>query len=161
MATQTYKKFVLYISSDNRDSTQFCYGSRECLKFVDPIKEDVTVQHVDRMMEAGVQLPEWLDGTPILVNTMEKTAHRGTDAYEYLKSIKSGNTQEPEEEEESGFLNGVMPDGEMYLHEAGDEIDLDHSANSAETQIINETKEGKVTENDLQRYMELRNKSGA
>lgn len=166
MSQQTYKKYVLYISSDDADATQFCYGSRECLKLIGPVKEDLTVQHVDRMLEAGVELPEWLDGTPILVNTMQKSALRGTYVYEYLKNVgtnkngRDGGTEpvkvEREQVADDGF-NGMTPNGEKYLHESVED-DLQHSENSPERQII-DSQQGKITENDLQRYMELRNKS--
>lgn len=165
MSEQTYKRYVLYISSDNQDATQFDYGSRECLKLIEPIKEDLTVQHVDRMLEANVEIPEWLDGTPILVNTMQKSALRGTSVYEYLKGLGSNakgdarkaQVEEKAADDDDGF-NGILPEGEKYLHESV-ESDLELTQNSAEQQIIG-AQQGKVTENDLQRYMELRNKGG-
>jgi hypothetical protein len=125
---------------------------------IDPIKEDVNVQHVDRMMEAGVALPDWLDGTPILVDTTEKKALRGTHAFEYLKNVSVPQVHTNQEEETDGF-EGMLPDGEKYLHSSGGELEMEQPPNSAERQIIDQTREGKVTENDLQRYMELRNKS--
>lgn len=161
MSQQTYKKFVLYVSSDDKDATQFCYGSRECLKLIEPLKEDVTVQHVDRMLEAGVEIPDWLNGTPILVNTMEKSALRGTDAFNFLRDIDTKMEVAEEENEVSNDLfQGMISDDENYMHDMSEEGNSKLEANSAERQILN-THEGKITENDLQRYMELRNKTVA
>tara|TARA_B100000787_G_scaffold65906_2_gene48330 strand:+ start:1348 stop:1860 length:513 start_codon:yes stop_codon:yes gene_type:complete len=170
MSEQTYKRYVLYISSDDADATQFCYGSRECLKLIEPIKEDVTVQHVDRMLEAGVEIPDWLDGTPILVNTVEKSALRGTGVYEYLKGIGAGNggagvnvegarkAKQVETDDDDGF-SGITPHGEKYLHESTDD-DLDFNENTPENQIM-DSQQGKITEDDVQKYMELRNKQAS
>lgn len=148
-----FKKFVLYIGQDARDPQRFCEGSRECLKLVEAIKQDVLVQNVDIMLERGVAIPEWLDGTPILVDTANKRALKGSDALDHLAEATTAPPASAAGE--ATAFEGVLPDGERYLH--AEEPDSQQQPLVPDPPAF--TREGKITENDVQRYMEMRKAS--
>ena len=149
-------KWVLYISQDKQNSEVFCPGSRECLRSINGNEGYINIQNVDAMLERGIELPPWLNGTPILVDVESKRALKGTDAVkgivELITTINAPNPElSPDLEDDEG-PQGILPDGERYLHQETPNQD-----------VINErpqqTREGKVTEEDLQAYMAQRNAS--
>ena len=48
------------------------------------LKEDVVVQSVSALLQKGVPLPSWLDGTPILVDTSTNEALKGSAAVQKI-----------------------------------------------------------------------------
>ena len=76
---------MLYVASDNADPTAMCPGSAVAMDLIDGFREDVDVQDVDKLCEQGVSLPEWLDGTPCVVNTLQKLAYKGSDCLDHLR----------------------------------------------------------------------------
>jgi hypothetical protein len=96
-----------------------------------------------------------LNGTPILVDVKSKTAMKGSHAISNVNTIlKSIHAPEPEENDQSfaDALQGMTPDGEKYLH-----------SEPSNQQVVNErpveTRQGKVTDEDLQAYVARRNAS--
>ena len=82
-------EWVLYVSQDKESPEVFCPGSRRCLNIINQLGCDVNVQNVDAMIAKGVELPDWLNGTPILVNIKSKQALKGSRAIEQCKHIQS------------------------------------------------------------------------
>ena len=78
------KEFVLYVNKCYSDMTQYDVGSSQCLKIIESMKDRVLVQDIDSILENDVELPSWLDGTPILVDTKSSTAHKGENAVSTL-----------------------------------------------------------------------------
>lgn len=151
----TENKWVLYISQDKQNSEVFCPGSRECLKAINGNEAYVNIQNVDAMLERGIELPPWLNGTPILVDVESKRALKGSDAVkgivEIITNMNAPNQDSADIEVDEG-PQGILPEGERYLHEE-----------TPNQEIINDrpqqTREGKITEEDLQAYMAQRNAS--
>jgi len=144
---------------------------------IDAVQGECTVQSVDRMLESGMELPPWLDGTPIVVDTWTKQARKGTVAYEYLREFATSVAERSERELEAAAevaqrakaasraaveaapaaapleMQGVLPPGERYLHDP-DEPAVNFSPDPG-SGVPNDAK---LTDVDLERYMELRNK---
>ena len=74
-----FEKFVLY-KSDRADDV----GSRTLLQAIEPVVEDFRVIDVSQLQ--AETLPEWLDGTPVVVDMRDKQrlAHRGSAALELV-----------------------------------------------------------------------------
>lgn len=73
------ENFVLYISKRADDR-----GSERLLQLIEPVHEDFRVVDVASLEKES--LPEWLDGTPIVVDvrTENRAAHKGTQALELV-----------------------------------------------------------------------------
>lgn len=137
---------VLYVARDIESTEDMCPGSTVCLSIIEKIEEGlINVQDCDILRESK-ELPSWLNGTPILVDDNEGIPHKGKHAIKKLRSIAATNPKKvklrtnPSDMTESGDLN--------------DDFKLD-------VQQVDEPSSGKVTEQDLQRYMEARNSSPA
>lgn len=84
------KRFMLYISGDADGSGRFCPGSRECIALIQATPQllrSTRFENVDVIMQENLTLPEWLHGTPTLVDTYLKRIIRGTHARDYLLGI--------------------------------------------------------------------------
>ena len=86
----TNKNYVLYVNDDNENLDNLCPGSQICASLLDGCT-DVHVQHVVPLIEKGIDLPEWLDGTPCLVDKKTSQAYRGTAAVNVCKTLKKKN----------------------------------------------------------------------
>lgn len=138
---------VLYVAHDLTDTEEMCPGSTVCLSIVEKIQENlINVQDCDILRESK-HLPEWLNGTPILVDDNEGVPHKGKDAIKKLRMIASTN---PRKVKASSQAQSVPEPGD----DLNDDFKLD-------IQQLEEAPSGKVTEQDLQRYMEARNSSPA
>ena len=71
-----FEKFVLYISDREHD-----VGSKKLAQLIHSVREDFRIIDVATLTES--ELPEWLDGTPILVDMREdeEVAYKGTEAF--------------------------------------------------------------------------------
>ena len=150
----TFKKYVLYIGHDHRNASVFCPGSKAAMELVKSLGEDALVQNVDVLLEKGVDLPEWLDGTPVLVNMETKQALKGSEAVKYLQNLSKPPPDEdhaPTMEE----MQGVLPGGESYLHGESDNFT---PSEPQQSHIMN--RDDKITDADLEAYMKLRNPDG-
>lgn len=84
-------RWILYVGNDARGGGRdFCRGSRACLAALDNLELDnmVTVQDCDSLRDEGVAFPDWLVGTPILIDRNTMTRYAGTDAVVQLTSIR-------------------------------------------------------------------------
>ena len=70
-----FEKFVLYTSDRAHDS-----GSRKLKAAIEPVREDF--RNIDVATLHADEIPEWLDGTPILIDMRErdKVAYKGGEA---------------------------------------------------------------------------------
>ena len=147
-----FKRWVLYVAQDVEDPAVFCKGSRKSVALAEPIKEDVLVQSIDALLEKGVDLPAWLTGSPTLVDTNTHMAYVGSKALLQLETIKTGETEAtPTSLNE---MEGVAAHGGR-VEFAQDDAFESQAVAGAES-IVND---GKVTEEELQRYMTKRNQA--
>jgi len=75
-----FEKFVLYKSDRSED-----VGSRTLLSAIEPVVEDFRIIDVSQLQSET--LPEWLDGTPVVVDMRDKQrlAHRGSAALDLIE----------------------------------------------------------------------------
>lgn len=153
---KTFKRWVLYIGQDNADPTIFCPGSRRAMKLIEPIKEDVSVQSIEVLLEKGVELPAWLTGTPTLVATDSRMAYIGSECIDELARVSSGGRQNEQARTYDDML-GAPASGASFEQA---EFEQDDSL-AAQPQQANGLmdKDGKITDEDVQRYMNSRNAS--
>lgn len=83
---QTSEKYVLYVNKSYRDNTKFCKGSESCLRHVQQ-NSDFLVQDIDEILRQGIELPSWLDGSPILVEVETGTASKGSHAVKRVAEL--------------------------------------------------------------------------
>ena len=139
---------VLYVSRDIQDPEMMCPGSIVCLAMIEKIEENlINIQDCDVLRKSKV-LPDWLNGTPILVDDERGVPYRGKDAIKQLRILQKQHPQRKkskatEENKNSTDLNDLNSDFQM------------------DVKPIQETSNGKITEQDLQRFMEARNSSPA
>jgi hypothetical protein len=84
---------VLYVGRDATSGEGECPGSRQCLALVDAQCVPCTVQHVETLYEAGVEIPNWLDGTPLLVDAVSRQAFKGTQAVAFLEGAARASAE--------------------------------------------------------------------
>ena len=138
---------VLYVAHDSEDNDQMCPGSTVCLSIVDKVEEGlINIQDCDILRESK-QLPSWLNGSPILVDDKEGIPHRGKEAVKHLREIAQENPRKLKKSQRKD--------------KGGEETDDLNSAFTLDVQPMKESSSSKVTEQDLQKYMEARNSSAA
>ena len=73
------ERFVAYVSDREADA-----GSRQLRALIGPVREDFRVVDVSTLQG---ELPDWLDGTPTLVDVrgVERVAHKGSAALELVR----------------------------------------------------------------------------
>ena len=86
METATY---VLYTNKSYTNPKELCPGSKECVRLA-AARPDVLVQDVDAIVQSGVALPAWLDGTPTVVDMAKSAASKGAAAVKLLQSLGNG-----------------------------------------------------------------------
>lgn len=157
---------VLYVSQDKHDDTSMCPGSLVCLSIVEKLPDEIiSVQNADILRRTTSDLPEWLDGTPILINEDEGVPYRGKDAIVKLQTIlrslpppsRSRSESTPESKQLSKPIKSRKT-SEISAEPQKETLD-DHF--TMDVVVSEETKSDKITEQDLQRYMEMRNSSPA
>lgn len=77
---------VLYVGHDNTEQNEFCPGSTVCMALVEKISTTIRVQNCDILCQHQ-DLPEWLNGTPILIDDVTQEPYRGTQAVRVLQKI--------------------------------------------------------------------------
>lgn len=135
------------------------------LEMMRPLQEDTLIQDVEVLIEKGVSLPDWLDGTPILVDMSTKQAMKGTEAVNFINFYMEQQTRAHEERTQNSNqresipsmeeMTGVLANGERLLHETSN---FDPAPPDADTMNLTNRDE-KITDADLERYMEMRNKN--
>lgn len=97
------KRYMLYVAEDHYSLGALCSGSRECLALIKAtpcIMRITRFENLDAIYREGATLPDWLYGTPTLVDTHTKRIMRGSIARDYLAYIaaqgrESGHPQHP------------------------------------------------------------------
>ena len=149
-----FKRWVLYVAHDHVDPTMFCRGSRRAVRIAEPIKEDVLVQSVDVLIEKNVDIPSWLNGTPTLVDTDSKTAFTGSQALERLETAVHGDGAKAKTPQSLNDMEGVAASGARVSFAEDDAF-----AGAGDATVAEGLTDSKVTDEDVQRYMQMRNKS--
>lgn len=146
---------VLYVAHDLQDTTEMCPGSTVCLSLVKDLLDGmITIQDCD-VLRKTKQLPDWLNGTPILVDDGEGVPYKGRDAVRKLRELVASlpvRTEPNNVVDARGVKN--VPSGGGMTGGLDDHFKMD-------VQQVEEASNGKITEQDLQRYMEQRNASPA
>jgi len=81
------KRYMLYVAEDHYRLGTLCSGSRECIALIkaNPCIMRITrFENLDAIYREGATLPDWLYGTPTLVDTHTKRIMRGSIARDYL-----------------------------------------------------------------------------
>lgn len=77
---------VLYVGHDNQNPDMFCPGSIVCMSLAERLQPDITIQDCS-VLRKSQDLPAWLDGTPIYVHEEDAVPRRGYDAVHYLNEL--------------------------------------------------------------------------
>jgi len=98
-------RYRLYVGEDKKDTLIFCVGSRECIKILNSnkkAKREVRVENLNEIIRKGDELPDWLDGSPTLVDIKTKKIFYGRAAIVELDEIsydEEGGEEEGEKVE--------------------------------------------------------------
>ena len=148
--------YILYIAPDAHDSSRFCPGSRAAVDLMEqsPI-EGVLVQNVQVLRQRGAKLPQWLSGTPTLVDKAQSAAFKGTQAVRRLEEIAHAEAaraeEEPPKEEAKPEMGGMTAPGQRFLVGEDDDPD-DFGAKPAGGTV----REGNVSDSDLAAFIAAR-----
>ena len=74
---QATTDWVLYVGSHKKNTDQFCHGSTLCMRIIETLglQARVVVQDCDALRARGVEFPEWLQGTPTLIEREDMTRY--------------------------------------------------------------------------------------
>ena len=93
-------EYVLYVGRDHRSNDDaFCRGSQLCIRMVENmgLQDDSVVQDCDALRRRGVRFPDWLCGTPTLVERSTLVRWIGTGAVDQISSMRRERTPAPVE----------------------------------------------------------------
>lgn len=145
---------VLYVARDKEAPKQYCPGSQVCMDLAKQIEADLlNVQDVNVLVGKGVEMPAWLDGTPILVqNKVGSRALRGSEAIKALQALQRNfplQVSAKQSVDAQGASAEALP---MDSSEPSDPF----AAIASEGADGGMSRDGKVTEQDVQRAIEER-----
>ena len=169
---------VLYVGRDNNSPTEFCPGSLVCMSIIEKLRHaEITVQDVSIIRKNASNLPDWLNGTPILIDQDDGHPFRGKYAIQELKNILAADKKR---ETPAAPRQGGMPAHNMRMvpeltRQSAEKTDMfpgesdeDDEANTSNFEISNDDtvqnvpiRDEKITEQDLQKFMEMRKSSPA
>lgn len=182
-------QIVLYVGQDATNPQDYCPGSVLCLASVQKLRAKINVQDTSVLRERA-SLPAWLNGTPILIDDQGGRPMRGMEAYRHLQSLVQKEAVEDRARERRPAARQAKAEAPMtridpamtrqpsakrtHLRPAekdepeeafalsdgdDDETPVDATAHgqAASGAFSNE----KVTDDDLQRFMQQRNASPA
>jgi hypothetical protein len=144
-----FSSYVLYVAPDKLDPHRMCPGSTLALEVVAPFAEDVDVQNVSELLQAGVQLPLWLQGTPCVVDTRLNQPFSGTACIEHLREHAKRGPGELDD----------MDAPEMQGAVALDWDDTDLSATVSAQTPVKSGKTPKIDESVVQRMLAERSRT--
>jgi len=166
---------VLYVGSDLNEEDAMCPGSTVCLALAEKIPDEMlSIQNCDILRKTTIEFPDWLNGTPILINEEEGIPHRGTDAIRKMREVikeheknansghrrqKNNSSDQSREPQSSQKGQGQRVQNAQKAQDSPAQSLDDHFIMEVSPQT--ETRTDKVTEQDLQKYMEMRNASPA
>jgi hypothetical protein len=142
---------VLYVAHDLYSENDMCPGSTVCLSIMEKIEENlINVQDCD-ILKQSKDLPKWLNGTPILVDDEDSIVYRGRDAIKQMHILSRQHprqhtrqsTYTPQKNESKGTSDSLEDDFHMNV------------------QSVEEQSNTKISEQDLQKFIEARNSSAA
>ena len=141
---------ILYIAK-HYEKDEYCIGSQKCISLIQSENIDsIEFQDVNKLISENIELPNWLNGTPILVEKKTGEVFKGTDAVQKINSLKN---KIPKEEISSASENieGVLPNGLTFCESSDEPLGVFPDT----TELPAEN--GKITEQDLEMYMRKRN----
>jgi hypothetical protein len=175
---------VLYVAHAVHDEDALCKGSTLCVNIAKSMhkRDMVAIQNVD-ILRKKQPLPSWLNGTPMLVDRTTNMIYKGTNAISEMKRLKMASSEEIEVEIQSQ-PQVIQTRGEVkrqpgevkrqpgevkrqpekeeemgYAHEEDDRpLDVFQMDTEA-AMAAEEARSSKVTEEDLQKFMEARERS--
>ena len=142
---------ILYVDKNKTNLNEYCPGSIVCMHLSRLFPENsITIQDCSILRNADETFPDWLKGTPTILNTEYSDVYTGMEAIDYLgRSIpdKKMDVDAMERDEPSPpLLEEVQASEDLFVSQpATDALERD----------------GKVTEQDLQTFMAERNKGSA
>ena len=151
--------YVLYVGIDRNDKTRsrFCPGSRRAIEVIDDanMQDKVTIQSVDTLRENMPNLPEWLKGTPTLVDRASRHAMRGTAAIEHLRNFenKKHRAGVPSSSTTSHSMDGMVAPGEQ-LH-----LGAEANFEPIKEDMSKYSNDSKVSDDDLHSLLQRRQAS--
>tara|TARA_B100001778_G_scaffold306891_1_gene286537 strand:- start:429 stop:944 length:516 start_codon:yes stop_codon:yes gene_type:complete len=158
---------VLYVASDKKNKDAMCPGSIVCLAIAEKFSEDdISIQNCDILREQTDEIPDWLNGTPLFINEEEGIPYRGKDAIDKMNTLGKKMKRSNKVENPHGMtqINSRIENENSNIPQqntenvSSDPLD-DHFKMDVQPQ--EEQSSGKITEHDLQKFMELRNNSPA
>lgn len=176
---------VLYVGFDRADPTELCPGSLLCREVVKKLDVDIVVQNC-HLLRKERELPDWLNGTPILARDDGSPPLRGREALQHLRAMlrKHPNVpavtskeeqrsvpqarsppalgRAPQEQAQPGAHESFSPIANASAAFDEDEPEdaplFDMEGAAAGNAPIGS---GKINDDDLQQYMNARNQSPA
>ena len=77
---------VLYVAVDKNDNNDLCKGSRLCMNLLEILPTNfINVQSCDKLKSKNIEFPNWLNGTPTLVNRESGEIYKGSYAVQLLR----------------------------------------------------------------------------
>lgn len=161
------KQYVLYVNQSKSHKDKYCRGSEMCLESVGS-SDMVHIQDIMSLKQRGAAIPEWLNGTPIIVDRDTSQAYRGTSAVNLARSISSNKTVKetpsathdigrPSSSRTGSKMNsdpqGVLPPGEQHHHDDNSSLDDSFQTISGNIEVKDN---GKVTDEVIEAYMKQR-----
>ena len=171
---------ILYVGRDNETVSSYCPGSLVCMAILEKLHADIQVQDCHILRESTV-FPEWLNGTPIFIDRDVGVPLRGKEAVRHLQALLKEEEEAMKYEEQQQQLKAkakapsqgasprmaqpVPPSRqpaeeeplEVNAIDSGEEP-MDAMANGAGNAPL---RDDKVTDDELQRFMEARKQSPA
>lgn len=139
---------ILYVAKHYKKD-EYCIGSQKCISLIQSKNIDsIDIQDVNKLINENIKLPNWLDGTPILVDKETGEVFKGTDAVQKINKLKN---KMPKEEISSENIEGVLPNGLTFCESSDEPLGVFPDT----TELPAEN--GKITEQDLELYMRKRN----
>ncbi|AEO98289.1 hypothetical protein EPVG_00069 [Emiliania huxleyi virus 201] len=83
--------YRLYIGHAKHDNGKLCPGSEQCMRIINnnsDLEKMVRVENLNTILANGSPVPQWLDGTPVLVAVDTKKIYYGSSAIDTLKDIQ-------------------------------------------------------------------------
>ena len=179
---------VLYVGRDRANPDNFCPGSMVCMSLVEKIRIPIQVQDCS-VLRRHQRMPDWLNGTPIYVDqSTDAIPLRGTEAVRALQMLLSSQPAEEGDDApppQSGAVPRMQPmatrepsvrppradivppppsNGNREVVRPDDMADDDLPPDTMANGTSNNNapmRDGKVTDDDLQRFMEARKQSPA
>ena len=138
---------ILYVAK-HYEKDEYCIGSQKCISLIHSKNIDsIKIQDVNKLISENIKLPNWLNGTPILVDKKTGEVFKGTDAVQKINSLKNKIPKEISSEN----IEGVLPNGLTFCESSDEPLGVFPDT----TELPAEN--GKITEQDLELYMRKRN----